>query len=62
MEISLTEEEARVLRAVLEMYLPQLREEVYKTERYELRETLKGGEAVIKALIEKLDRIGVPQS
>ncbi|HEY7270912.1 MAG TPA: hypothetical protein VH951_13890 [Dehalococcoidia bacterium] len=58
MELHLDEDELAVLRAVLGRYLPELREEVYKTENYDLRQALKKDEEVVKALIERVG--GVP--
>ena len=54
MQLNLDQQEAGVLRLVLEAYLPQLREEVYKTEAYELREGLKQREEVVKRLLSSL--------
>lgn len=61
MELSLDQDEEAVLQQVLEQYLPQLREEVYKTETFELREALKRREEVIKRLISRL-QTAVPGS
>ena len=54
MNLTLTDDEARTLRDVLEQYLSNLREEVGKTERYEFREALKRDEASIKAMLDRL--------
>jgi hypothetical protein len=54
MDLTLDEREVGVLARVLENYLPQLREEVYKTENFEMREALKRDEEVIKSLMSRL--------
>jgi hypothetical protein len=54
MELVLSEQEARVLSELLENALPDLREEVYKTESYDLREQLKQREAIVRSLLERL--------
>ena len=59
MELHLEPDEAAVLKQLLTTSLANLREEVYKTENYEWRTALKQHEAVIKALITRLDRLGV---
>jgi hypothetical protein len=61
MDLSLTEEEARLLQHILSRYLPELRDEVYKTENYQWRQDLKHDEEVLKALIAKLEK-AVPQT
>ena len=58
MDMHFDENETRVLRSVLDADLPNLRGEVYKTENYDLRQSLKKEEEVVKALIERLG--GVP--
>jgi hypothetical protein len=57
MEQELTDEEMQLLRQLLKNRLPDLREEVYKTERYEWRQELKQDEEVLKGLIAKLDQL-----
>lgn len=54
MQLTVTEEEARVLTDLLNGLLPDLREEVYKTESYDLREQLKSHEIVAKAVLVRL--------
>lgn len=54
MELTLSEQEAQVLRDLLHSVLLDVREEVYKTESYDLREQLKQREAVIRALLDRL--------
>jgi hypothetical protein len=59
MDLTLQTDEATLVRRVLANYLSDLRAEVYKTENYELRQELKADEAVIKSIIERLDRAGI---
>jgi len=54
MQLVLDEEERKTLEEVLSEALPNLREEVYKTENYDYREQLKRRETVLKALLERL--------
>ncbi len=54
MQIVLGEEERLALLEVLNQALPDLREEVYKTESFEFREELKRREALLKGLVERL--------
>ncbi|HVB34842.1 MAG TPA: hypothetical protein VNJ52_10795 [Patescibacteria group bacterium] len=54
MQLTVTHEEAEVLVDVLNAYLPELREEVYKTESFDLREHWKRRETVLKALLTRL--------
>jgi hypothetical protein len=54
MQLTVTHEEAQVLVDVLHSYLPQLREEGYKTETFDLREMWKRRETVLTALLTRL--------
>lgn len=54
MELTLEKNEATVLREVLQRFLSDLRMEITHTEKYELRESLKAQEVMIKSLIERL--------
>jgi hypothetical protein len=54
MQVTVTHEEARVLSDLLNAYLPELREEVYRTETQQLREQLKRREIVLNALLVRL--------
>ena len=54
MQITLSEEEKSTLLDVLKETLPNLREEVYKTESYDYREELKRREVVVKSLLARL--------
>jgi hypothetical protein len=56
-ELKLSQGEASLLTRVLTNYLPDLREEVYKTENYEWRESLKADEVVLKSLIARLEQL-----
>ena len=57
MQISLSDEEANLLTAVASQYLSDLREEIYKTETFEVKDQLKREEAVLKGI---LGRLGSP--
>lgn len=52
LQIDLTE--ADLLKRVLTSYLSDLREEIGKTENFELRQSLKRDEELLKSLIERL--------
>jgi len=52
--IQIAEEEAEVLRSVLEEYISELRMEVANTDSMDFREELKRKEAVLKAMVKKL--------
>ena len=54
MQFDLSDEEAKVLKHALEVYLSDLREEVVKTEAHTWKRDLHQEEKVIKALIGKL--------
>ncbi|HEX5369345.1 MAG TPA: hypothetical protein VFY10_08035 [Dehalococcoidia bacterium] len=58
MNLDLSNDETVLLRRILENYLPNLREEVYKTENYEWRESLKKDEVVLKSLIARVEAAG----
>ena len=55
MNLELTNDEVVLLRRILENYLPALREEVYKTEKFEWRESLKQDEELLKGMIARLE-------
>ena len=55
MNLDLSTDEMVLLHRILENYLPALREEVYKTEKFEWRESLKQDEEVLKGLIARFD-------
>jgi hypothetical protein len=54
MQVVLNDEERETLMEVLSEALPNLREEVYKTENFDYREELKRREANIKSLLARL--------
>jgi hypothetical protein len=54
MQLTVTHEEAEVLVDVLSAFMPQLREEGYKTESFDLREQWKRREIVLKAVLTRL--------
>jgi hypothetical protein len=54
MQLTVTHEEAEVLVDVLNAFMPQLREEGYKTESFDLREQWQRREIVLKALLTRL--------
>lgn len=54
MQLTITQEEAQVLSDLLSSYLPELREEAYKTENFALRDQLKRREDVLHALFTRL--------
>ena len=54
MQLSLTDDEKGALIEILNQVLPNLREEVYKTESFDYREQLKRQEALIKGLLTRL--------
>lgn len=54
MELTLSNEEATLLRNILERHLSNLREEVVKTENFTMRQELKADEVLLKGLIQRL--------
>ncbi len=54
MQIALNDEERQTLADILSEALPDLREEVYKTENFDYREQLKRRESVVKGLLARL--------
>jgi hypothetical protein len=54
MNLTLSGEEVELLRDVLESARGSLREEIYQTSTYEVRQQLKQREAILNALIVKL--------
>jgi hypothetical protein len=54
MQINLDENEVSALLEALNTYIPNLREEIGKTESYDYREGLKAQEAVLTSLVAKL--------
>lgn len=58
MELALQPAEVSLLHRVLSSYLSDLRMEITDTEKYELREELKSDEALLKAIIARLEQMG----
>jgi hypothetical protein len=54
MQVALSEEERQTLLEMLNDALPNLREEVYKTESFNYREQLKRREELLKSLLTRL--------
>lgn len=54
MNLELTDQEKDVVRHALEVYLSDLREEIVKTEKHEVKVKLHNEEDVLKATIKKL--------
>ncbi len=54
MQLTVTHEEARALAELLHAYLPELREEVYRTESSTLREQLERRETALSGLLTRL--------
>ncbi len=54
MHLELNEEERQALLEVLNHAIPNLREEVYKTENFDFREELKQRELVLRNLLARL--------
>jgi hypothetical protein len=61
-ELALDEEEREFLIEALNGLLPSLREEVYKTERYEYRKRLQRREELLKSLLSRLSVPGTTRS
>jgi hypothetical protein len=53
-QLNLDDNEASALLDVLNSYIPQLREEIGKTDNYNMREELKAQEQTLTALVTKL--------
>ncbi|MHB1417692.1 MAG: hypothetical protein ACYC1C_20790 [Chloroflexota bacterium] len=56
MELKLNTEEARLLKQVLTDYLSDLRMEVAETENFDMRQDLKANEAMLKSVVDRLDK------
>lgn len=54
MNLELTDEEDKIIRHALEVYLSDLREEVVKAEKHDWKAGLRNEEEVLKKVIEKL--------
>ena len=54
-QISLTQEEAAVLRKALSTYISDLRMEIVDTDSWNFRQNLKHEEVLLKKVVEQLD-------
>jgi hypothetical protein len=54
MQVTLDQNEVTALLNALNSYIPQLREEIGKTEKYDMREDLKAQERILAGLVTKL--------
>lgn len=54
MQINLEAKEVAALVSVLDLYIPQLREEISRTDNYEMRQDLTGQEQTLSSLVVKL--------
>jgi hypothetical protein len=54
MQLDLTDREVELLLKIVDQYYSSLREEIYKTEAYQIKGELKVEEGVVKSLLEKL--------
>lgn len=59
MQLTLEPNEAAVVLRVLKEHLPNLRGEIGKTENYDMRQDMHRDEAVITAVIARLEQAGV---
>ncbi len=62
MEITLQPKELDLVRQVLANYLSDLRMEIADTDDHDYREGLKDNEAIIKSVLNRLERSGVSSS
>jgi hypothetical protein len=54
MQINLEAKEVTALLSVLDSYIPQLREEISKTDNYDMRQDLNAQEQTLSSLVTKL--------
>jgi hypothetical protein len=54
-QITLTQDEATILREALSSYVSNLRMEIAKTDSWEFRQNLRREEVLLKKLLEQLD-------
>jgi hypothetical protein len=59
MDFELADREAELLGGILRSYLSELRGEVVRTDRFDLRQTLKREEEEVKGLLARLE-VSVP--
>jgi hypothetical protein len=55
--VALTAEEATVVADLVRQSLSNLREEIYKTENYDMRQELHQREAILKSLLARLETV-----
>jgi hypothetical protein len=55
MQLNLDENEVAALLNVLSSYIPELREEIGKTESYDMREDLKAQKQILNGIVTKLE-------
>lgn len=54
MQLSLSDDEAKLLRRLLTQWVSEVKSEVANTERYEWRQDMKRDGATVKAIVERL--------
>lgn len=54
MKIDLSDREVKLLTRILDQYYRTLREEIYKTETYQVKDQLKDEESLVEGLLERL--------
>ncbi len=54
MQVNLQDDEVGAVLQALDYYIPQLREEIGKTENYNMREQLKAQQAALRSAVVKL--------
>jgi hypothetical protein len=57
MQLNLTDDDARTLRAVLRDYLPELRMEVARTDARDFRHEMEKRQDVCERLLDQLERV-----
>jgi hypothetical protein len=57
MQLALTEQEAEILRDLLDAYLPDLKREVARTERHSLRHALVQRQELVERLLAQLGTV-----
>jgi hypothetical protein len=61
-QLELNDEDVTLLLRILQHQLADLREEVYKTENYDWRESMKKDEATLKDIMARLDAAHVKRA
>jgi len=54
MQINLSDDEAQLLTRVVKQYYSSLREEIYKTDTFDVKDDLKREEGILQGLLGKL--------